>query len=113
MKILIIVGLLLLMSFTDYIAGKNVQSYGIIIDKQYKPKSSSIGLGTNYKGESIIVTDNESESWYLIAEKSYKNIVTIDTEKNIYYSKNKGDTIYFNTLYGCFSKIVYSNTATR
>jgi hypothetical protein len=49
----------------------------------------------------------------LIAEKSYKNIVTIDTEKNIYYSKNKGDTIYFNTLYGCFSKIVYSNTATR
>lgn len=110
---IIIIVALSVFAFTDFIAGQNVHSYGIVIDKQYKPESSSTGLGTNYKGESIIVTSNESESWHLIAQKSDKNTVSIDTEINIYYSKVKGDTIYFNTFYGCFTKMVYSNIAVR
>lgn len=111
MKIIFItvIAFIVFMIFDICLMQVNTQK-GVVVDKQYKPETTSVGTGVS-NGKTVTTVQTDSEEWLIMARCTDGEIVTIKAENNIYYSKNVGDQIKFNVCTGKFTGWLYEINA--
>lgn len=96
----------------DGLFSNKTQFNGIVIDKQYKLESTSVGTGiihNNNNGPTVISTiDTEPEKFVIIVQSKNGHIYTANSTKEIYYTKSKGQIVNCYHNIGLFSNSIWS-----
>jgi len=96
----------------DVIISKPKPFYGVVVDKHYKAERNSTGTGYGMTGGGtngvIITSEYESEKFFLMVKTERGEIVTVECEPEIYYSKEINQKIKCNAYIGFFTECVWS-----
>lgn len=90
---------------------------GVVVDKQYEPEHDNVSTGTAVSSDGkvgVVTTHNhESEKYILIVRNQQNEIVSVDCEPKLYYSKKIGQTVIYDDYQGCFSGLSYGEEAVK
>lgn len=97
----------------DVFCGNFVYYNGTVIDKHYEPEQTSSGVGsaiaTNGQVGIVSTFDHESEKFLLMVKKQNGEIVTTESEPEIYYQKKIGDVVVCKAYIGKWSIVDWTN----
>lgn len=92
----------------DGAAGTYVTRTGLVVDKHYKPATSSSTSTVGSNGKVYSSTSSSSEKFLIMVKTSNGQVFTTETDASIYYSKNINDRAEFEIHTGKLSGITWS-----
>lgn len=99
----------------DYLAGTSVNCSGLIVEKHYKPESVHVYLRTrtDSKGRTRSYTqiDRDPAEWIIFVQSPDGEVAKVDCSSEVYYSKEKGQSLYFITRYGGITRWPLTRTS--
>lgn len=101
----------LLFILVDIIFSNDMPFSGIVIDKHYKSKNTSIGTGivNTQNGSGVVTTvETDPEKFLIMVKDKQGKIYTADCDATTYYNKSKGDVLFCHHSIGYFSKSIWS-----
>lgn len=97
----------------DVIFINRVEYTGIVIDKHYKSEQSSYGVGSaiGANGQVGVVStyQHEDEKFLIMVKQVSGQIVTTESEPELYYKKQIGDSVLYKSFLGRFTGIDWYN----
>lgn len=97
----------------DVVFIKRVEYTGIIIDKHYAPSQSSYGVGNtiNANGQVGIISTSsyEAEKFLIMVKTVNGQIVTTESEPELYYKNKIGDSVLCKSFLGRLTGIDWYN----
>jgi hypothetical protein len=101
----------------DSVFSNPIRLNGVIVDKQYEAEHNNVSTGTAVTSDGkvgVVTTHNhESEKYILIVRNQQNEIVSVDCEPKLYYSKKIGQTVIYDDYQGYFSGFSYGEEAVK
>lgn len=94
---------------SDYIFSSTISYNGIVYEKIYKPSSTSIGTGTDSKGNVGVITIANVERFIILVDTK-GSIESVSIESNLWRDLEKGNEIIIEVNNGLFTGLDWNKS---
>ena len=76
---------------------------GHVIEKHFIPETTDVSTGVSGNGDVVVTSDTKQERYILFVELELGEVIQVDCDRDLYFSKNVEDRIDCAYVIGCIT----------